>query len=191
LVSDDITEFLVIFVDEVFDSMPDPGDKSHERIGQVIYRLFSELENQDYSFFKEISAKYEEFKKQKIEFIDGKFSEGDDSDESDDSDFSIGTNVKEGMEEVPKKVVKDPKQVSEEFAKFQEEEEAARLKKKAKKNQGFGVQVDAEEPNLLQQHNKLLAEVKEEIHPEGKADVQEASNSSKENNNDDDEWEMA
>lgn len=139
--------------------MPDPSDRSHERIGQAIFRLFTELEHEDYTFYKEIMAKHTEFKAQKIEFIDGKFSEdGGSDDQGSDSEDPY-----EGMEKPQPKPVKQAEaQTSEEFAKFQEEEEAAKQKKKAKKNLGFGTnQVTADEQEKIDQEIKQITTNKE------------------------------
>lgn len=188
LVAEDITEFLVVFADEVFDSMPDPSDSTHVKIGDAIFKLFCELENQDYTFYEQIAAKYKELKAQKVEFIDGKFSDGENSGHA-DSDSEDPYAHEEKMDEPNKNPTKeDPAkksatQTSEEFEKFKQEEEAARQKKKAKKNQGFGgAAITEEEQQKIDEEIKQLAQVKEQNEPEAEEGAK---------GGDDDDWETA
>lgn len=179
---------MLVFADEVFDSLPDPSDTTHVKIGDTIFKLFCELEKQDYTFYEQIAAKYQELKAQKVQFIDGKFSEGADShDDEDGSDNFDPYPDDEKMDEPSKKPKEDiskksATQTSEEFEKFRQEEEEARQKKKAKKNQGFGgTQISEAEQQKIDEEIKQLAAIKDHALAED-----EQSNPA-----DEDDWETA
>lgn len=135
---EDIWEFLLVYVDEVFDAMPEKNDKSHEAIASAIYRLMTELDTQTYEFYKEIIRRYEEIKDKKMmTFVDyqGKgcgctgecpHGEGD----------SEGSEDMEDNPDHPSDLHPEPTEVQKEI---EEEEESKKAKSKAKKNQGFNM----------------------------------------------------
>lgn len=131
---EDIAEFMLVFLDEVFDGMPAQDDKSHVSIASAIMRLFEDLEKGDYTFYDEIVKKYEQIKDQPMQFVDTGITykpEGEGSDHS--SDYSD-----DDEEAVSKKKLEDEaakKDAEEIHRKMQEEEDAKKKKKKQKKNE--------------------------------------------------------
>lgn len=56
--AEDITEFVQVFLDEIFDSVVDVHDQTHIAIGQSIYKLFLEIQAKQYFLYEELVQKY-------------------------------------------------------------------------------------------------------------------------------------
>jgi len=117
--AEDITEFVQVFLDEIFDSVVDIHDQTHIAIGQSIYKLFLEIQGKQYFLYEELVEKYSkpiEFKasNEEMKSVHG---DGDSHSHSDGEEDSEGTSsdpqlkVKKGKkQDIHKKEVESIKE---------------------------------------------------------------------------------
>ena len=61
--AEDIHDFMILWMDEVFDSLPSGNDKDDYTVAESIWTLQRKLEQGDFAFFEEICRKSEAVRK--------------------------------------------------------------------------------------------------------------------------------
>jgi hypothetical protein len=109
--ADDIHDFMIIWMDEIWDSLPSEKDKDDYIIAENIHRLQTELEKNNQAFFDEICAKADAV----IKALKFQYNPQNNDSESSEDEEEEG----EGMEEEGEAFDRQAK-FEEEFAKAQE-----------------------------------------------------------------------
>ena len=123
---EDVSEFILVFMDEVFDSVPDTRDRSCLEAASYIAKLCDGICAKDYQLYDEISTRFKNGQVAKIEFHGSIEKDPEDMQSSDDEDMDgkMQSEAERFEEE------KEAKRLHEELLLEEAEKKA---KKKAKK----------------------------------------------------------
>jgi len=118
-------DFILVFLDEVFDAIPNKSDNSHFVVASAILRLYEEVEAGKDVFFQEVKKRFED-SVGKMVFVDGGIGDAYGNPEKEPHDHSDGedhSSSEEEMETIQKEIIE----------KRQKEEEEKKAEKKKKK----------------------------------------------------------
>ena len=122
-----MVDFILVFLDEVFDAIPNKSDNSHFVVASAVLRLYEEVEAGKDGFFQEVKKRFED-SIGKMVFVDGGIGEANGNPEKDShhhSDEDSHSSSEEENENMRKEIIE----------KRLKEEEEKKAEKKKKKGQ--------------------------------------------------------
>lgn len=120
-----MVDFILVFLDEVFDAIPNKSDNSHFVVASAILRLYEEIEAGKDGFFQEVKKRFED-SIGKMKFIDGGIGDAYGNQVTDSHHDSDGDSHSSSEEENENK----RKEIIEKRLKEEEEKKAEKKKKK-------------------------------------------------------------
>jgi hypothetical protein len=110
--ADDIHDFMILWMDELWDSLPSEKDKDDYIIAENIFQLQIELEKNNLTFFYDICEKSDKIRKAlKFQYAQGNESDSSDNGENDEEDEETEQFDKQAQFEQEFLKAKDKKKV--------------------------------------------------------------------------------